>query len=222
LGVFVRPSQSSGEPHSGPIYPPGYRPPPPPPAGRRDRAPLIILAVLIPLLVVGIVVLMYAGASRSDGGIRTPSACSLVSRAEVDAYLPGAVANGNGDAYYCSWNSPVGGKREAPGRLSAGVEVLPGDRPSVEDAKNEYGIRRRQADEPGTTITPLNLGDETFMACAAPHGGRPGSCQTYTRVRNVVFSLEFESFPVADARDPASSVRALDAEAVARVRGSGG
>lgn len=210
----MSPPQSPGY---GPVYPPGYRPPPPPPAGRRDRAPVIILAVLIPLLTAGIVVLLYT-ASRSEPGLRTPAACALVSQDEVDGYLPGAVAGGN-DAYYCSWRQPPG--RTATGSLTAGVEVLP-DPPSVKDAREEYGIRRRQADVPGTTITSLNIGDETFLACAARQGDTPAKCSTYTRVKNVLFTLEYESVPMAGAHDPASAVRALDAAAVARLRASGG
>ncbi|MGI5225999.1 hypothetical protein [Actinoallomurus sp. CA-142502] len=205
LGVFV------GTPASLP----GLRPPPPPPAGRRDRAPVVILAVLIPALVAGLVWAMYTGASP-EGGLATPSACSLLDQDQVGAYLPGAVADGGG--YQCSWTEPG----RAGERLTASVEALPGDPPSVEDAEEEYDLRRRQADAPGTTITPLKIGDETFMACAAPPDGGPGSCTAYTRVRNVVFSLTFESLAVTGARDPASSVRALDAEAALRLGGSGG
>jgi hypothetical protein len=56
------------------------------------------------------------------------------------------------------------------------------------------------------------------MACAPPDRDTPGNCETYTRVGNVVFSLEFESYSVPGTREPAVSVRALDAEAVRHLR----
>jgi len=62
--------------------------------------------------------------------------------------------------------------------------------------------------------TRSEAGYRTPAACS------PGRCKTYTRVRNVVFSLDLEGFPVAGAREPASSVRALAALAVRQLRGS--
>jgi hypothetical protein len=161
---------------------------------------VVIVAILVPLLVVGIVWLMYDG--RSEGGFRTPEACSLLSQAQVELYVPGAVPGEDGDAYYCPWSSPAGAK----GRLTVAVETLPGERPRVSDAEEEYGMRRRQADEPGTTITPLSLGDESFLAC-----GTRG-CKTYTRVQNVVFSGDLEGSAAA------APVRVLAALAVQRLR----
>jgi hypothetical protein len=172
---------------------------------------LVFVAVVLPLLVAGLVGLLYFSGVRTGEGFRTPAACSLLTQAQVAVYVPGAVQGADGDGYYCPWSEPLAAKDPA-GRLIVAVETLPGERPTVEDAKREYGVRRRQADKPGTTITSLSIGDETFMACAAR------SCETYTRVRNVVFSLDFESYPVANAREPASSVRALAAEAVSQLR----
>lgn len=181
---------------------------------------MVIVAILVPLLVVGIVWLMYTSASQPEGAFQTPSetpsACRLLSQAQVDAYLPGAVADGNGGAYSCRWSPPVGAKGE-PGQLTVGVATLPGDRPKVSDAKEEYSMRRAQIDESGMAITPLSIGDESFMACAAPNGGDPESCTTYTRVSNVVLSLNFESYAVADTRDLASSVEALTTQAFQRL-----
>jgi hypothetical protein len=213
----MQPPQGPG-PYGGPPFPgpPGYAP-----AARSRRGPLIIVVVVVVLVVAGIGLGALLYGSRTEGAYRTPAACSLLSQAQVAAYVPGAVPGEDGDAYYCPWGRPVGAKDE-PGRLTVAVETLPGERPLVKDAKEEYGVRRRQADEPGTTITPLSVGDESFMACAAPSRGAPGSCKTYTRVSNVVFSLQFESFPVANAREPASSVRALTTQAVRHLRGLAG
>lgn len=181
-------------------FPPALRPPPAP-AGRPDRAPVVILAILVPLLVAGIVWLTWN--ARSAGGLRTPEACSLLSQAQVALYVPGAVPGEDGDAYYCPWGGRAG---TDGGRLIVAVEALPGERPSVSDAEEQYDVRRRQAGVPGTTITPLSAGDESFLACGAR------SCKTYTRVENVVFSLELQK-----STAPAP-VRVLAALAVQRLR----
>jgi hypothetical protein len=178
-------------------FPPSLRPPPAP-AGRPDRAPVVIVAILVPLLVAGIVGLMWH--ARSAGGLRTPEACSLLSQAQVQLYVPGAVPGQDGDAYYCPWGAPDGA------RLIVAVETLPGERPRVSDAEEEYDVRRRQAGVPGTTTTPLSSGDESFLACGAR------DCTTYTRVKNVVFSLELENSTAA------APVRVLAALAVQRLR----
>jgi hypothetical protein len=175
--------------------------------------------VVVLSLVAGLGGLLYVRGTRSEAGYRTPAACSLLTQAQVATYVPGAVAGEDGDGYYCPWRRPAGAKDET-GRLIVAVETLPGERPRVDDAEEEYDIRRRQAGKPGTTITPLSIGDESFMACGSAGKGSPGRCKTYTRVRNVVFSLDFEGFPVAGAREPASSVRALAALAVRQLRGS--
>jgi hypothetical protein len=171
----------------------------------------VILAILIPLLVVGIGWLLYD--ARSGDGSRTSAACSLLSQAQVDAYVPDAVPGGDGDAYSCRWSDPAGAGGET-GRLTVAVATSPGERPRVEDAEEVYELQRRQAGESGTTVTPLPLGDESFMVCGTSRQGAPASCTTYTRVENVVFSLEFESSPATGAPEPASTVRALAALAV--------
>ena len=191
-----------------------------PPRRVRRRTPAVVAGAIVLMLAVIAGVLVYTHGSRGDKGFAaTPGACSLLSRSQVAAYVTGAVSDGGGDTYFCQWSKPVGAKDQT-GRLTVGVEVLPGDRPSVKDAAEEYAIRRRQSDRPGTTITPLSLGDESFLACEAPTNEGPGDCTTYTRVRNVVFSLKFESFPAPGEREPALSVRALAAEAVERLRRS--
>ncbi|HZE31424.1 MAG TPA: hypothetical protein VE198_08315, partial [Actinoallomurus sp.] len=138
----------------------GLRPPSPPPAGRPDRAPVVILAVLIPLLVIGLGWLLYD--ARSGNGSSPPDACSLLSQAQVDAYVPGAVPGADGDFYHCPWSSPAA-DGDGTGPLIVTVEALPGESPRVEDAKEQYDIRRREAGEAGTTITLLSVGDESFM-----------------------------------------------------------
>jgi hypothetical protein len=217
----MRPSPPPG-PYGGPAFPGPYAPAPPP--RRSRRAPLVVaLLVLVLVALVAAGGLLYAYGSRGSGEkgfARTPDACWLLGQAQVDAYVPGAVSGGDSDPYYCPWSKPVGAKDQT-GRLTVGVETLPGDPPSVKDAKDEYAIRRNQANTPGTTITPLTLGDESFMACGEPKGGTPGNCTTYTRVRNVVFSLEFESDPEPGMREPAVSVKALTAEAVRHLLQSG-
>ena len=188
------PSQRSGR-----RYALGLRPPSPPPAGRPDRAPVVILAVLIPLLVIGLGWLLY-DARSGDGGSSAPDACSLLSQTQVDSYVPGAVRGGDGDYYRCPWAG-------TGGRLTVEVAMLPGEPARVSDAEEEYVFRRRQA---GTAIVLPSLGEESFMVCGTP----PGSCETSTRVGNVVFSLEFESSQPTGAPEPASTVRALAALAV--------
>jgi hypothetical protein len=188
--------------------------PPPPPAGRPDRAPVVILAVLIPLLVIGLGWLLYD--ARSGAGSSPPDACSLLSQDQVDAYVPGAVPGADGDFYHCPWSGPAA-DGDGTGPLIVTVEALPGESPRVEDAKEQYDIRRRQA-EPGTTITLLSVGDESFMVRGAPRRGVPGNCTTYTRVGNVVFSLELQGSPVAGARDPATSLPALAGLAAEHLR----
>jgi hypothetical protein len=175
---------------------------------------VVIVAILVPLLVAGILWLMITSGSAPQEGPRTPSACGLLDRAQVDAYLPGAVADGGGGASVCRWSRPAG-SGDDPGRLTVGVETLPGERPAVEEAEERYGIRRRQADEP---FTPLLAGDESFLACAPPSGKRPVSCETWTRVSDVVFGLRLEVPAVTDGRDPGSSVRALTTQAVQVLR----
>jgi hypothetical protein len=193
----------------------GLRPPPPPPAGRPDRAPVVMLAILIPLLVIGLGWLLYD--ARSGAGSSPPDACSLLSQAEVDAYVPGAVPGPDGDFYHCPWSGPAA-DGDGTGALIVTVEALPGETPRVEDAKERYDIRRRQAGEPGTTITLLSVGDASFMVRGAPRRGVPGSCKTYTRVGDVVFSLELEGPAVTGAGDPATSLPALAGLAVERLR----
>ena len=185
------------ESHGGPEFPPSLRPPPAP-ARRRGRTAVVIVAILVPLLVAGIGWLRWS--ARSERGLRTPEACSLLGQAQVAPYVPGAVPGDDGDAYYCPWGGPAGG------RLIVAVETLPGERPRVSAAEEEYDVRRRQADVPGTTITPLSLGDESFLACGAR------SCKTYTRVENVVFSVELQNSTAA------APVRVLAALAVRRLR----
>lgn len=224
----MQPPQHPG-PYGGPPFPGPQGPPPsyPPtsvaPPNRSRRGPLVIVVVVVVLLAVAVAGaggLLYARGSHGESGFaKTPAACWLLSQEQVREYVPGAVLNGSGDAYLCRWSKPVGTPQT--GLLTVAVETLPGDRPSFKDAKEQYAIRRRQADEPGVVITPLANGDESFMACASPSNGGPGNCKTYTRVGNVVFSLEFESYPVPGVRDPGPSVRALDAEAVRHLRQSG-
>jgi hypothetical protein len=156
------------------------------------------VAILVPLLVAGVAWLVWH--ARSASRLRTPEACSLLSQAQVQRYLPGAAQGEDGDAYYCPWSGQAGG------RLIVAVETLPGERPAVSDAEEQYDIRRRQAGVPGTTITPLSLGDESFLACGAR------GCKTYTRVKNVVFSLELQNSAAA------APVRVLAALAVRRLR----
>jgi hypothetical protein len=170
----------------------------------------VILAVLIPLLVIGLGWLLYD--ARSGNGSSPPEACSLLSQAQVDAYVPGAVPGADGDFYHCPWSGTAG---DETGRLIVTMEALPGESPRVEDAKEQYDVRRRQA---GTTITLPSLGDESFMVRGEPRQGAPGGGKTYTRVGNVVFSLELEGSPVAGARDPATALPALAALAVEHLR----
>jgi hypothetical protein len=144
----------------------GLRPPSPPPGGRPDRAPVVVLAVLIPLLVIGLGWLLYD--ARSGDGSSPPEACSLLSQAQVDTYVPGAVPGADGDFYHCPWSDPAG---EETSRLVVTVEALPGESPRVEDAKEQYDVRRREA---GTTITLPSLGDESFMVREEPRQGAPG------------------------------------------------
>jgi hypothetical protein len=193
-------------------YAPGLHPPSPPPAGQRDRAPVVILAVLIPLLVIGLGWLLYD--ARSGDGSSPPDACSLLSQAQVDTYVPGAVPGTEGDFYHCPWSGPGAGADDTS-PLTVTVEALPGESPRVKDAKEQYDLRRREA---GTAITLPSLGDESFMVCGAPQGGVPGNCKTYTRVGNVVFSLELVGSPEAGARDPATSLPALAGLAVQNLR----
>lgn len=188
----------------------GLRPPSPPPTGRPDRAPVVILAILIPALVIGLGWLLYD--ARSGDGSSPPEACSLLSQAQVDTYVPGAVPGADGDFYHCPWSDPAG---EETSRLIVTVEALPGESPRVEDAKEQYEVRRREA---GTTITLPSLGDESFMVREEPRQGAPGGGRTYTRVGNVVFSLELEGSPVAGARDPATALPALAGLAVEHLR----
>ncbi|MDN3352619.1 hypothetical protein [Actinomadura sp. DC4] len=169
---------------------------------QRPRRPGKLTAVALVALVIvvaGTGVLAYI--SRTGPAYRTPVACSLLTQAQVDAYVPGAVPGDDGDGYYCPWAATGG-----TGRLTVAVEVLPGERPRVGAAESRYGVRRRQA---GTTVRKLSLGDESFMACVSQ------GCRSCTRVSNVVFTLELRG----GARDPASSVRALTAQAVRHMRG---
>ena len=224
------PGPYAGPPFPGPGGPPGPPPPgygrpgpyPPVPGGpphRARRAPLIIVGLVAFLLVAGIGGFLYLHGSQPEGRFRTrPSACWLVTQTQVDAYLPGAVSDGGEDGFYCSWGKPVGA-RDQTGRLTVAVEAL-GDNSSIKDAHQQYDIRRRQADEPGTKITSLSIGDEAFMACGAPTRGGGRSCEIDTRVSNVVFNVEFESFPVPGAREPSTSVQALAAAAVQHLRQS--
>jgi hypothetical protein len=172
----------------------------------------VILAILIPLLVIGLGWLLYD--ARSGDGSSPPDACSLLSQAQVDAYVPGAVPGADGDFYHCPWSGPGAGG-DGTGPLIVTVEALPGESPRVEDAKDQYDLRRRQA---GTAIMLPSLGDESFMVRGAPRGGVLGNCETYTRVGNVVFSLELEGSPGAGARDPATSLPALAGLAVQNLR----
>jgi hypothetical protein len=131
--------------------------------------------------------------------------------------VPGAVPGPDGDFYHCPWSGPAA-DGDGTGRLIVTVEALPGETPRVEDAKERYDIRRRQAGEPGTTITVLSVGDASFMVREATRRGVPGNCTTYTRVGDVVFGLELESPAVAGAGDPATSLPALAGLAVERLR----
>jgi hypothetical protein len=180
---------------------------------------LIVVGLVAVLLVAGVGGFLYLRGSQPEGRFRTrPAACWLVTRTQVEAYLPGAVSNGGGDGFFCQWAKSVG-SRDQTGRLTVAVEAL-GDSSSVKNAQEQYDIRRRQADEPGTKITPLSIGDEAFMACGAPTRAGYRSCKIDTRVSNVVFSVEFESFPVPGAREPSTSVQALTAAAVQHLQQS--
>jgi hypothetical protein len=189
--------------------------PPPSPAGRPDRAPVVILAALIPLLVVGLGWLLYD--ARAGAGSSPPDACSLLSQAQVDTYLPGAEPGADGDFYHCPWSRPAAGGG-GTGTLTVTVEALSGESPRVEDAMEQYDNLRVQAGGPGTTITLPSLGDESFMVRGAPRGGAPGDVETYTRVGDVVFGLALEGSPPAGARDPATSLPALAGLAVEHLR----
>jgi hypothetical protein len=188
----------------------------PSPPGRPDRAPVVIVAILVPLLVTGIIWLIHTSAARPEGRIPTPSACELLGQNEVNAYLPGAAPDATGGDS-CQWSRPIGGENDR-GRLTVAVLPLPGDPPKVGDAERAYAARLRQAGASGTTITPLAVGDESFMACPAPTADDLGTCTTGTRVGNVVFGLEFTGYRHAGAPGPGPSVRALAAQAVQRLR----
>lgn len=179
--------------------------------GGGRRGPLIVIGLLVVLVVGGVgAVLLVRAASPEGRFAKQPNACRLLSQEQVRAYLPGAVFEGT-DAYYCSWSKPAGASG-GNGDLSVGVEVL-GSHPSVRAAKHIYGIRRRQSNTLGTTITPVAIGDESFMACKKSTTGA-GICEMYTRASNVLFSLRFRSYPARDAPDPATALRALGAQAV--------
>ncbi|WP_329242008.1 hypothetical protein OG417_43305 [Actinoallomurus sp. NBC_01490] len=145
-----------------------------------------------------------------------PAGCWLLSQAQVQVYVPGAGSESSLEGAACTWEKATGD--DGAGRVHVYVETF--DRSTVKDAKDQYEIRRRQADEPGTTIIPLSIGDESFMACSASKGSA-GSCESYTRLSNQVFRVEFESFEVRNVRDPASVVRTLTAQAAQHLSQAG-
>jgi hypothetical protein len=162
----------------------------------------------------GIVAVLVAHGSGGRGRFKdAPAACSLLTQSEVRAYLPDAVSNANGTTTYCQWSGPLG--KPSPGRLVVGVEQVNHDTggvPTDADGHRQYDVRRRQADTPGTKITPVRLGDEAFLADRLSATSRQRICLVYVRVGNVVFDVEFQRFD--DNRDPAVTASTLAADAV--------
>jgi hypothetical protein len=188
----------------------------PPRKSRRGPLAILLIAGFLVVVVLG-VVLIVVNNTRSQGRFKhAPAGCWLLSQAQVQAYVPGAASESGLEGAACTWEKP--NATDVTGRVHVYVETF--DRSTVKDAEDQYDIRRRQADEPGTTIIPLSNGDESFMACSASKG-TAGSCESYTRLSNQVFKVEFESFDVRNVRDPASVVRTLTAQATQRLRQDG-
>jgi hypothetical protein len=208
----------------GPGMPPGAGMPPgpgvpqgPPPGAARKRTgrgPLIVVAVVGVLVVIGAAVLLSVRASQGKGRFhKSPLACPMLSQAQVNAYLPGAASTADLDGSMCTWEKPAH-DRSGVGEVYVYVDTSDGS--TVKDAKEQYGVRRRQDDKPGTTITAQSVGDESFMACsAAKYGVR--ICETYTRVSNVVFEVHFVSYGVPNAPDAGTAAQALTAEIAQRL-----
>ncbi|GAA4485402.1 hypothetical protein GCM10023191_009960 [Actinoallomurus oryzae] len=208
------PGPYQGPSHPGPPYPgpPGHPPRPAMPGAppRRSRGGLLAILLIAGFLVVVVlgVVLIIVNHTRSQGRFEhAPAGCWLLGQAQIQVYVPGAGPEPGLEGAACTWEAS--GTNTA-GRVHVYVETF--DRSTVKDAEDQYGVRRRQADEPGVTIVPLSSGDESFMACNASKGSA-GSCESYTRLSNQVFRVEFESFEERNARDPASVVRTLTEQA---------
>src|SRR3569833_618607 len=225
-GTSVQPPYSPG-PYQGPPYP---GPPYPGPAGhphgppvpgappRRSRGVLPAILLIAGFLVVVVlgVVLVVVNRTRSQGRFEhAPAGCWLLGRAQVQVYVPGAGPESGMEGAACTWEASG---TDPVGRVHVYVETF--DRSTVKAAEEQYNDKRRQADEPGVTIVSLPNGDESFMACG-PSKGSAGSCESYTRLSNQVFRVKFESFEERNARDPASVVRTLTAEATRRLDQAG-
>jgi hypothetical protein len=199
-------------PYSAAPHPPG----PPAPRPPRGRAPLFVVGLLAVVLAgggIGATLLMKGSDAR--GRFKTqPGACPLLTKAQIGTYAPGDVADTEGDGDFCEWNAPMGSTRQIA-RVIVATEIISHDTggvPTDGDASRILGIRRRQHDRPGTTIRPLGVGDESFLACGVLPASRHHDCLAYVRVSNAVFSVEFESY--YGTADPESAVKTLATEAV--------
>lgn len=196
----------------GPRLPPGPPPGPlpgPPPGAPRKRpggGPLVAIVAAGLVVVIGASVLFYLYVSQSKGRFhKSPAACPLLSQAQVDTYLPGATSKADLYGSMCTWERPVGGG-DATGEVYVYIDTSGAS--TVKDAKEQYDIRRRQDDRPGTTITAQAVGDQSFMACSADKSGAR-TCETYTRMSNVVFEVHFVSYAVPSAPQAGVAAQAL-------------
>lgn len=209
-------------PYPGPPYPgspyPGPQGPPPGPPRKPRRGALVILLVagFLVVVVLGVVLVVVRNSGSQGRFKQAPAGCWLLSQAQIQVYVPGAGSESGLDGAACTWEKA--NATDATGRVHVYVETF--DRSTVKDAEDQYDVRRRQADEPGTTIIPLSDGDESFMACSASKGSA-GSCESYTRLSNQVFRVEYESFDGRNVRDPASVVRTLTAQATQHLSQAG-
>lgn len=188
--------------------------PPGAPRKRPGRAALIAVVGVGVLVVAGAAVLVYLHASQPKGRFhKSPAACPLLSQAQVSTYVPGATSKADLDGSMCTWQKPVGGG-ESAAEVYVYIDTFDGS--TVKDAKEQYDVRRRQDDRPGTTITAQRVGDQSFMACSADHYGAR-TCETYTRVSNVLFKVHFVSYPVANAPQAPAAAQALTASIAQRL-----
>ncbi|GLY80900.1 hypothetical protein Airi01_091670 [Actinoallomurus iriomotensis] len=197
-----------------PFPPPGqHLRPAPRPRARGRRVPLIIVAAVV-LAAVGVAVgITLSGGSKPRGRFTHElTACSLLTVQQIHAYVPGAAAGKSETDDFCEWDAELDPKQVANHVIVfvEGVAHDTGGVPTAADGHEKFDIRRQQADEPGTRITPASIGDEAFVACVMRQPGNHADCRTYVRVSNAVFCVQVQS----TTGDPAPASRALAAEAV--------
>ncbi|WP_328301898.1 hypothetical protein OG389_31290 [Streptomyces sp. NBC_00435] len=177
---------------------PARRPP-------RERATLIALVLIAPLLAAGLALAAWKHWQRTHPGdfAAEPHSCELVSPQTVHRLVPTSYGGRDGDGS-CSWSAP---REEGPNRASVFLRAF-----VVTEELAAEDLREDRANTLGwekTTPTEVTgIGDQAFVRFRSSAPERPVAAQVCFRLSNMVVNVTYTR---ADTDREAARAGALDA-----------